>query len=260
MPVNTDAISSSLLDNAKDNINNGLALTKKSIYDKTGKMDFKALEELHGTVVEIARKYDKDNEVATDPSIIKNFSQILKGIGFNISEEQLLSLFRETPKSFNTIITDILSITEKGKEHAAAIKNNPDTPIYSTFGSYYKNIAKALSSVVNEEVPTSYRENGKVRNSFTPKSFLGNLKNRLSNATGYSEEKYMNWINEHYLKYKWFSNNGVILNGWLNDLINGTPEDEVGSSGKTYTAQQLRKEFDFCVLHNRGKINYEWLS
>ena len=252
MPVNSDVTSTMTLDEAKDNINGGIILSKNSIYDKGRKINRKNLENLNNLVKSI----DKMDGISEES--VEALTDVLHAIGFNVSKEDLMGLFREKPAFFENILTDISSISNKADEYFTALEKNPDTPIYSTFGSYYKSIAKSLADTLHKEVPASYRENDKMRYSYTPKSFLGKTVNHLANRAGYSEEKFMQWINDHYLKYKWFRNNGVILSPWLDNLINGTrSEISKKSSHKGFSAKEMRDNLTFCTLHNKNKLNYE---
>ena len=206
-------------------------------------------------------KIDKDGDYLNSDTMAMDVHEVLAAIGFDVMPDRLKELFIENKKAYDSVSSNILGISSHRGTYTADIKKNKDTPLYSTFGSYYKNIAQVLSSTIDKEVPASYREMGKMKYSYTPKSYLGTMMNRLTNSMGYDEAEYMRWINERFLKFGWFNKNGVILNSWLDSLINGTPEEEKKEDAfDGYSAEDMRSNLRFCTINNNSKISYETKS
>ena len=258
IPINNEVNSSTILDEAKDNINNNIVKSSQSVYDKSGNVSMEKMKNLSKLIDNIDIKIDKDGDYLNSDTMAMDVHEVLAAIGFDVMPDRLKELFIENKKAYDSVSSNILGISSHRGAYTADIKKNKDTPLYSTFGSYYKNIAQVLSSTIDKEVPASYREMGKMKYSYTPKSYLGTMMNRLTNSMGYDEAEYMRWINERFLKFGWFNKNGVILNSWLDSLINGTPEEEKKEDAfDGYSAEDMRSNLRFCTVNNNSKISYE---
>lgn len=186
----------------------------------------------------------------TNPENIKKLKELLDKFGLNISIRTLsiaLQDAAENNKGTAYSVENIVSKTLGQLTTMLNILNDRVSPVdFSLFKEepndkkdeisirgFYKTILNMFGDYMEEVVEASTYENGKMHYSFNPPSYAGKLFINLRSAMS-SKEKFDEFINDEYGKYKWFNENAdsnvkekLWMTPWLDILYDKNARGEL---------------------------------
>lgn len=248
-----------LLDEWRDNYENGNLLDDDSIYDKNGDLNLENAENgLKWTEVLNNRftnlSTEQRLELLQDEKVWKTLNKLLNMIGINPNQGVLLDALTNIKKYEGGTATDpimlllpqlnvIFSGVKKGEVKSETLEDGTEKrgDLINTFGSAYNSIAMMLAEVIEDAIESSVRENDKSYYSHVTPNYLGKLIKQLKNVMG-NEARFKEFIENEFKQYEWFYKDGRWRNDWIEQLVNN-PEMRRGLSHK--------------VLLNSDKVAYQ---
>lgn len=247
IPVNLPEGTSYLMDRWRDNILDSNILTPDSIYTREKKISQEKVKSNLGKVESLMAEYRKSGDVrefVSREDIAERVSELLKTIGVNTDSTILSGIFR-----LDSGTSEFLSVTGAMQGIFRTIEKDPgsyseSSSLAQDFRNAYRKIATTLDHVPEDAIESSSNEGGKTYYAHVQPSYIGNLFNRLKNATG-NREKFDAFIENEFGQYKWFKKDGRWLNSWIEDLA---------------TDDRIREGFQHKVLLNIDRVDYSDLS
>lgn len=248
-----------LLDEWRDNYENGNLLDDDSIYDKNGDLNLenaenglKWTEALNNRFTNLST--EQRLELLQDEKVWKTLNKLLNMIGINANQGVLLDALTNIKQYEGGIATDpimlllpqlniIFSGVKKGEVKSETLEDGTEKrgDLINTFGSAYNSIAMMLAEVTEDAIESSVRENDKSYYSHVTPNYLGKLIKQLKNVMG-NEARFKEFVENEFGQYEWFYKDGRWRNDWIEQLVNN-PEMRRGLSHK--------------VLLNSDKVAYQ---
>lgn len=248
-----------LLDEWRDNYENGNLLDDDSIYDKNGDLNLenaenglKWTEALNNRFTNLST--EQRLELLQDEKVWKTLNKLLNMIGINANQGVLLDALTNIKQYEGGTATDpimlllpqlniIFSGVKKGEVKSETLEDGTEKrgDLINTFGSAYNSIAMMLAEVTEDAIESSVRENDKSYYSHVTPNYLGKLIKQLKNVMG-NEARFKEFVENEFGQYEWFYKDGRWRNDWIEQLVNN-PEMRRGLSHK--------------VLLNSDKVAYQ---
>lgn len=248
-----------LLDEWRDNYENGNLLDDDSIYDKNGDLNLenaenglKWTEALNNRFTNLST--EQRLELLQDEKVWKTLNKLLNMIGINANQGVLLDALTNIKQYEGGTATDpimlllpqlniIFSGVKKGEVKSETLEDGTEKrgDLINTFGSAYNGIAMMLAEVTEDAIESSVRENDKSYYSHVTPNYLGKLIKQLKNVMG-NEARFKEFVENEFGQYEWFYKDGRWRNDWIGQLVNN-PEMRRGLSHK--------------VLLNSDKVAYQ---
>lgn len=248
-----------LLDEWRDNYENGNLLDDDSIYDKNGDLNLenaenglKWTEALNNRFTNLST--EQRLELLQDEKVWKTLNKLLNMIGINANQGVLLDALTNIKQYEGGTATDpimlllpqlniIFSGVKKGEVKSETLEDGTEKrgDLINTFGSAYNSIAMMLAEVTEDAIESSVRENDKSYYSHVTPNYLGKLIKQLKNVMG-NETRFKEFVENEFGQYEWFYKDGRWRNDWIEQLVNN-PEMRRGLSHK--------------VLLNSDKVAYQ---
>jgi hypothetical protein len=248
-----------LLDEWRDNYENGNLLDDDSIYDKNGDLNLenaenglKWTEALNNRFTNLST--EQRLELLQDEKVWKTLNKLLNMIGINANQGVLLDALTNIKQYEGGTATDpimlllpqlniIFSGVKKGEVKSETLEDGTEKrgDLINTFGSAYSSIAMMLAEVTEDAIESSVRENDKSYYSHVTPNYLGKLIKQLKNVMG-NEARFKEFVENEFGQYEWFYKDGRWRNDWIEQLVNN-PEMRRGLSHK--------------VLLNSDKVAYQ---
>lgn len=271
-----------LLDAWRDNYEGGIILTEEeseSLYDKAGNIikenAVKALE----TTRELQSLFDYKQSTEgrlkefDNEDTWKKIMNLLHMIGIDTDSETLKFALKNVNTDENYIIDEPISVlleklnvifseiangrferaqqAEKDKSEDTENTGGDEIPakvdLINYFSGAYNAIANLISSVTDDAIESSVRENDKSYYAHCTPSYLGKLLKNLKDVM-HNKQRFEEFMQKEFKDYEWFydKKEGRYLNDWLQQLA---------------TSQEAREVLDHKVVLNMDKIDYsDWDS
>lgn len=256
-----------LLDRWRDNYENGIRLDADSIYDEKGQIiaeNAKKGYEIWNEFYTLLR--NKDNKETSD-ILEKNWKKVkkmLNMIGIDMDDSSMKVALLTVPEAgevkmehpFRQIMPHLNAIFHKlgmgGSDIGQEDSEGTRKDLINEWGTVYTNIAIVLSSVLEDVIESSVRENGKSYYAHVKPGYLGTLIKELKDLSG-DKERFDRFIEENFKRYDWFydQKNKRWRNDWLRNLVEGSEKQ----------TRTMKDGLDTKVLLNIDKAEYsDWDS
>lgn len=252
-----------LLDSWRDNYENGIQLTKGSIYDKNGELNRDNATKGLDLVTELTNKFqnitteerlalleeeDTWNSIMkallmlgidANPSVLKTALTNIKSIpGVTFTDPIMLLL-----PQLNIIFGGVKKGEVKSEEDEDGNVKRGD--LINTFGTAYNNIANMLAEVTEDAIESSTRENDKSYYSHVTPNYLGKLIKNLKNVMN-DKKRFEEFMQTEFKNYEWFFKDGEWRNDWLRQIEESS---------------KMRQGLNHKVVLNSDKVDYtDWDS
>lgn len=264
-----------LLDAWRDNYEAGDILDKDSVYEKNGEINRENAKK--GLDIEI-NLYNQFSNLDTEqrlkllekPEVWERIMKLLRMVGIDANPSTLRTTLTDIKRIPGVEVTDPIMLLlpylniifdgasdGKVKSETRADGTVKRGDLINTFGAAYNGIATMLSSVSEDAIESSVRENDKSHYSHVTPNYLGKLIKKLKNVNpnkALTEEDrqkgYRNYfekfIHEEFGQYEWFFKDGHWRSDWLEKLV---------------TDKKYRDALGHKVVLNHDKIEYpDWDS
>lgn len=255
IPVNKPTRVTYLIGQWKDNTEQGLILTDSSVYNKNGSANIDNINSnlqvvrnlISDYVKTVTDIYDTSQVISWVDNNLSTVQDLLRSIGVNISDDILKDAMTASSIKLGRDVKVILPAKKLLEDISGALsvlsnqkfsEDRVDFP-YILKG-YYNNIANRFSKVLESEIESAFRENGKSYYSHVVPSYLGKLVKELKNSFNNSE-RFQEFMNKEFKRFDFFYSKGQYRSSWLRDLND---------------SQKYRDLFDHQVLLNLNKVNY----
>lgn len=205
----------SFLNKVTTNIEHNVQFGRYSIY--VNNKDIAArnkehLKEVFNNLGELKGNYGRINDDKFVEEAAKNLLVLLNSVGINTDRKLLEGyLSEDTIQRLNTLIDNLNTIiTEEVPENSTLTTHHKQS---------YQNLARELSSIVEEDVIKSFRDGDKMRYAYSVPSYVHTLFKKMTGKFTYKD-----FIQNQYGKFEWFKNQttGKWRSGWLK-LIEENP-------------------------------------
>lgn len=248
-----------LLDEWRDNYENGNLLDDDSIYDKNGDLNLENAENGLKWTEALNNKFtnlstEQRLELLQDEKVWKTLNKLLNMIGINANQGVLLDALTNIKQYEGGTATDpimlllpqlnvIFSGVKKGEIKSETLEDGTEKreDLINAFGSAYNSIASMLAEVTEDAIESSVRENGKSHYSHVTPNYLGKLIKQLKNVMG-NEARFKEFIENEFKQYEWFYKDGRWRNDWIEQLVNNS---------------EMRRGLNHKVLLNSDKVAYQ---
>ena len=224
------------LNKIKANIEQGVKLTNKSIYDSSGTINKDNARDLLQLLNRIKSSVLSNQDFSE--SDLANINFLLQSVGLNIDLNMLSQSLESKTSRANILnnLTTILTITSRSKVTSSLFKN---------FQSAYKGIASNFNSLGQDFQELSFMERGKSYTSYTIPNYLGRIIKELKNVRA-NEEKFKQFLEKEFKQFDWFYDRNS--NHWFNSWLRLLEEDP-----------KARENLNCGVmLHKDGKSYNRW--
>lgn len=243
-----------MLDEWRDNYEEGSKLDEFSVYKEGQQLDLENAGKAAAYIAELQNNYPDDvtewldsNEnlakvmrvlhmagITADAEVVR---EALKGDDLEDGTQRLDRIYQELSTIFNKIKEDKVkkTILQDGTVQYNDLLNE--------FDSAYTVIARILDTIPEESILSSFREMGKSYQSYSAPSYLGKLINNLKNIAG-TAESLANFYHEQFGQYRWFKNDSGWRSSWLKQLI---------------SSKSKRDLLDRKIVMHSGKLEFnDW--
>lgn len=265
-PINKPEGTYYLLDAWRDNYQNGVILTRGSVYNKDGTINIEnailELEHLNTLQNTFNNKTTQERLelLETDTKEWKGIINSLKKLGIDPNPAILrtaLTNIVETPgititdpimlllPALNTIYSGIkkgdLNVENKNTE------SEKRADLINTFGGAFNEIASMISEVTEDAIESSVHELGKSYYGHLTPNYLGKMIKNLKNVAN-NEARFKEYLNTEFKQYDWFYDKTT--NQWRHDWLKQLEENP-----------SMRKALAHKVILHADKITYsDWDS
>lgn len=247
-----------LLDDWRDNYENGVQLDDDSVYEKNGEINkdnaAKGLK-WTGTLNNMFQNLDTESrlQLLEREDVWNTIMKLLHMLGIDANPSVLKTALTDIKTAPGITFTDpimlllpqlniIFSGISGGKvqdkvEEDGTVKRGD---LINTFGSAYNMIASMMAEVTEDAIESSVRENDKSYYSHVTPNYLGKLIKNLKNVMN-NKERFEQFMQTEFKDYEWFFKDGHWRNDWLRQLAE---------------SDELRRGLNHKVVLNSDKADY----
>lgn len=247
-----------LLDDWRDNYENGVQLDDDSVYEKNGEINkdnaAKGLK-WTGTLNNMFQNLDTESrlQLLEREDVWNTIMKLLHMLGIDANPSVLKTALTDIKTAPGITFTDpimlllpqlniIFSGISGGKvqdkvEEDGTVKRGD---LINTFGSAYNMIASMMAEVTEDAIESSVRENDKSYYSHVTPNYLGKLIKNLKNVMN-NKERFEQFMQTEFKDYEWFFKDGHWRNDWLRQLAE---------------SDELRRGLNHKVVLNSDKVDY----
>ena len=224
----------------------GTPLSKISIYNKNGtlnKENAKKIEEAFKKLQADLKGKTKEEreEIIISDAFLNRLYTGLQCLGISVPLNILKNTILQNDKilqNYNTIYSKCYKIAELVQKQQEDIPINP----FVEYNTLYEALAKLFNVVTPDAQESSIYEKGNRYYAYQNPSYFHTLIDKIANAK--DDEELVAFLKEEYLKYSWFSREGLCLNPYITFLLNNP---------------KARKELKTKILlHYNGKEVKYW--
>ena len=248
-----------LLDEWRDNYENGNKLDEDSVYNKRGEINKENAEKgLKWTEILNNELINLDTEerlkLLNTDKVKNTLLKLLNMLGINARPEVLSMALNDIKDVEGVTFTDPimlllpqLNIIFKGikddkiKSEKAEDGTEVRGDLINTFGSAYNSIAMLLAEVTNDAIESSVRENDKSYYSHVTPNYLGKVIKSLKDSMK-DPARFQEYIQNEFKKYDFFYKNGEWRNDWIKQIVENP---------------QIKEGLEHKVLLNSDKVTYD---
>lgn len=231
-----------LIDIWRGNINQGIPLTKNSLYNHQAKFNAKKAEKTLARINELIKEIEDYESFDSLPDKIQEeFVDIIQSIGVRITVGELLLSINNNIEELTSLMELFKYPIEGIKEGKLDIKERADKSktqedLFSLYESKFKEIGQRLSNTNIDFIEDGAREGQKNWSTYTNSNYLGNLMKIIHS------DECVEYMQKEFGNNPWFFYDGE----WSNELIKDLIEDE-----------EFRKNFDWKVLLTKDKMEFK---
>ena len=219
---------SHMLDEWRDNYEEGSALDEYSIYSEGQQITLDNVDKAIAYLADLQNNYPDDAEewldsdenlnkvmralhmagISAEPEVVRD---TLKGEDLEDGTQRLDKIYQQLSYIFTGI--------KEGKLKQS-VQNGVEVydDLLNEFDSAYTVIARIFDSIPEDSILSSFREMGKSYQSYSAPSYLGKLINNLKNIGG-TTESLAKFYQEQFGQYRWFYDESGWRNSWLRQLF-----------------------------------------
>lgn len=219
---------SHMLDEWRDNYEEGSALDEYSIYSEGQQINLDNVDKAIAYLADLQNNYPDDVQEWLDSD--ENLNKVMRVLHMaGISAEP--EVVRDTLKSedledgtqrLDKIYQQLSYIFTGIKEGKLKQSIQNGVLVYddllNEFDSAYTIIARIFDSIPEDSILSSFREMGKSYQSYSAPSYLGKLINNLKNIGG-TAESLAKFYQEQFGQYRWFQDTSGWRSSWLRQLF-----------------------------------------
>lgn len=206
-----------LINKWQDNIEGGVQLSSKNIYNSKSELssdNAKEGLELSSTIANKIANLDTQGKLnKLNEGLMQDVSELLFMIGIDANLSTLSSALANiktiekgvVQEPIDTLIGTINTIL-------SGVSKDPSGNLINTYSGSYGTIASMLNEVTEDAIESSTHENGKTYYSHILPNYLGKM------IKSFKGSKFQEYINSEYRPFNWFWHNNRWLNGWVKDL------------------------------------------
>lgn len=220
---------SHMLDEWRDNYEEGSALDEYSIYSEGQQINLDNVDKAIAYLADLQNNYPDNVEewlesdenlnkvmrilhmagISAEPEVVRD---TLKGEDLEDGTQRLDKIYQQLSYIFTGI---------KGGKLKQSVQNGVLVydDLLNEFDSAYTVIARIFDSIPEDSILSSFREMGKSYQSYSAPSYLGKLINNLKNIGG-TAESLAKFYQEQFGQYRWFQDASGWRNSWLRQLFN----------------------------------------
>lgn len=247
-----------LLDDWRDNYENGVQLDDDSVYEKNGEINkdnaAKGLEWTE-TLNNMFQNLDTESrlQLLEREDVWNTIMKLLHMLGIDANPSVLRTALTDIKTTPGITFTDpimlllpqlniIFSGIKKGEIKSETREDGTEKrgDLINTFGSAYNMIASMMAEVTEDAIESSIRENDKSYYSHVTPNYLGKLIKNLKNVMN-DKERFEQFIQTEFKNYEWFFKDGHWRNDWLRQLAE---------------SDELRRGLNHKVVLNSDKVDY----
>lgn len=219
---------SHMLDEWRDNYEEGSALDEYSIYSEGQQINLDNVDKAIAYLADLQNNYPDDVEewldsdenlnkvmrvlhmagISAEPEVVRD---TLKGEDFEDGTQRLDKVYQQLSYIFTGIKEGKL---KQSVQNGVLVYDD----LLNEFDSAYTIIARIFDSIPEDSILSSFREMGKSYQSYSAPSYLGKLINNLKNIGG-TAESLARFYQEQFGQYRWFYDNSGWRNSWLRQLF-----------------------------------------
>ncbi len=251
-----------VLSNILANYTQGDLLDTDSIYDVTGKLRKDKIAKLEKIRKELS--VFVENGVADNADeIVPKLTKALRMLGLNIQSETVKGLCKNADSQ--EAVSNVLSAF--GTMYSQADSVGEEAHLMEAFGSIYKNIAKSIATVSEENIVASFKAGDNTYYSYSAPNYVNTLVKALQDPEHYEE-----FIEQEFGYTEWFKRNDQWRSGWLREILNNKETREameighqiiINHDGKDvlyedWTPQMIKS--GFIIKYFSGGEKYGWYN
>lgn len=189
-----------IIETLQNNIEQGITLTKDSIYTSYSEIREKQLSEM----LKLADKLDKTQIEDINPEDLVSF---LRNLGIDTDINSVNYFLENDPEAITKIITNSYSILNTLER---SLKHKKEIHLYKDNSNFYINIAEELGAVSEGHNMQTFRHLGEMYPSYVAPNMIETMFKNFKNSN-----KVAKYLQENYKNVKWFFSNGKWNNEWL---------------------------------------------
>lgn len=237
--INTKSASQFLIDQVVNSYLSGtqtdIIIPIKGDLEGKGKVNTKKVDSLKKQIEEVEKSLRESAKrgqrafAKERKESVETIVDVLQSLGIKVTTENVQALLNSDKGAKEYEGSRTKALMAKLNAIFNTLNKFKDTSGYNPLlkgqnGNLYQDFADIVnmfSKFIQDGIEASAYENGKMYYSFqTPSALLSTVRN-LKNATN-NPEKFKEYVNENYLKYRWFydSAENTHYNTWLEQLIN----------------------------------------
>lgn len=244
---------SHMLDEWRDNYEEGSALDEYSIYSEGQQINLDNVDKAIAYLTDLQNNYPDDVEewldsdenlnkvmrtlhmagISAEPEVVRD---TLKGEDLEDGTQRLDKIYQQLSYIFTGIKEGKL---KQSIQNGVLVYDD----LLNEFDSAYTVIARIFDSIPEDSILSSFREMGKSYQSYSAPSYLGKLINNLKNIGG-TAESLTKFYQEQFGQFRWFQDASGWRSAWLRQLFS--------SKSKRYLLERK------IVMHS-GKLEFnDW--
>lgn len=219
---------SHMLDEWRDNYEEGSALDEYSIYSEGQQINLDNVDKAIAYLADLQNNYPDDVQewldsdenlnkvmrvlhmagISAEPEVVRD---TLKGENLEDGTQRLDKVYQQLSYIFTGIKEGKL---KQSVQNGILVYDD----LLNEFDSAYTIIARIFDSIPEDSILSSFREMGKSYQSYSAPSYLGKLINNLKNIGG-TAESLARFYQEQFGRYRWFQDASGWRSSWLRQLF-----------------------------------------
>lgn len=219
---------SHMLDEWRDNYEEGSALDEYSIYSEGQQINLNNVDKAIAYLADLQNNYPDDVQewldsdenlnkvmrvlhmagISAEPEVVRD---TLKGEDLEDGTQRLDKIYQQLSYIFTGIKEGKL---KQSVQNGVLVYDD----LLNEFDSAYTVIARIFNSIPEDSILSSFREMGKSYQSYSAPSYLGKLINNLKNIGG-TAESLAKFYQEQFGQYRWFYDDSGWRSSWLRQLF-----------------------------------------